>query len=61
MGVVNGRQIGDVVTAVNSVPVKTLAEFATELRKFGIGKTVDLTVERNSVVRRVMVEVMDIS
>ena len=61
MGVVNGRQIGDVVTAVNSVPVKTLAEFATELRKFGIGKTVDLTVERNSVVRRVIVEVMDIS
>ena len=60
-GVVNGQRIGDVVTQVNSVPVKTLAEFATELRKVGIGNKVDLTIERNSVLRRVVVEVMDIS
>ena len=61
VGVVNGQRIGDVVTQVNSVPVKTLAEFATELRKVGIGNKVDLTIERNSVLRRVLVEVMDIS
>ena len=61
VGVVNGQRIGDVVTQVNSVSVKTLAEFATELRKVGIGNTVNLTIERNSVVRRVIVEVMDIS
>ena len=61
MGVIDGRRIGDIVTHVNSVPVKTLAEFATELRKVGIGRRVDLTIERDSVAHRVTVEVMDIS
>ena len=61
MGVINGRRISDVITEVNSVPVKTLAEFATELRKVGIGRNVDLTVMRNSSPRRVLVRVMDIS
>jgi 2-alkenal reductase len=60
-GVINGREIGDVITQANGIQVKTLAEFATELRKVGIGNNVDLTVIRNGVSRRVTVQVIDIS
>ena len=61
VGLVNRQRIGDVVTHVNGVKVNTLAEFAKELRKVGIGNMVNLTIDRNSSSRQVMVEVMDIS
>jgi hypothetical protein len=41
--------------------VRTIAEFATELDRVGIGNTVDLTVRRQNRSITVTVNVMDMS
>ena len=51
---------GDVVTHVGNVPVATLADFARELEKIGVGKDATLTVWRAGRTRTVTVRVIDI-
>lgn len=58
---VEARTLGDVITGVNGTPVRTIAEFATELARIGIGNRAELTVVNEGRTRRVVVEVMDIS
>ena len=55
------RDYGDVITKVDGVAVRTIAEFAAELAKVGIGNTVQITVVNNGRAREVAVTVMDIS
>jgi S1-C subfamily serine protease len=57
----DARNLGDVITAVNGVPVRTIAQFATELGKVGIGNQAELTLINRGRTRRVKVEVSDIS
>jgi 2-alkenal reductase len=53
--------LGDVIVAVNGRKVSSVAELAKELEAIGIGKTAELTVERDGRRRRVSVSVEDIS
>lgn len=62
IGIDRQRQtLGDVITHVNGKQVRTIAEFATELDRVGIGNTVDLTVRRQNRSITVTVNVMDMS
>ncbi len=55
------RDFGDVITAVDGVAVRTIAQFAAELAKVGIGNRARLTVVNRGREREVAVTVMDIS
>ncbi|NQU72944.1 MAG: trypsin-like peptidase domain-containing protein [Rhodospirillales bacterium] len=57
----DGGSFGDVITHVNGVPVRSIAQFATELGKVGIGNKAELTLVNGGRTRRVLVEVSDIS
>ncbi len=55
------REIGDVITKVDGTPVRTIAEFAAELARIGIGNRARLTVVNRGRAREVAVTVTDIS
>ncbi len=55
------RELGDIITRVNGVPVRSVPEFASELAQAGIGARVELTVIGRGGARSVWVRVMDIS
>ena len=57
----DARDFGDVITGVDGVAVRTIAQFAAELAKVGIGNRVRLTVVNRGSKREVAVTVMDIS
>jgi S1-C subfamily serine protease len=54
------EQLGDVIVAVNGIEVFTAAQMSAELDKIGVGKTVNLTVERNGRQREVTLDIVDI-
>jgi S1-C subfamily serine protease len=53
--------IRDVITEVNGKPVHSMEELASALEDAGIGKQVNLTVERDGEARNVKVTVADVS
>jgi len=57
----DARDLGDVITEVDGVAVRTIAQFAAELAKVGIGNRARLTVVNRGTMREVAVMVMDIS
>jgi len=57
----DARDLGDVITEVDGVAVRTIAQFAAELAKVGIGNRARLTVVNRGSTREVAVTVMDIS
>ena len=57
----DARDLGDVITEVDGVPVRTIAQFAAELAKVGIGNRARLTIVNQGSAREVSVAVMDIS
>ena len=57
----DARDLGDVITEVDGVAVRTIAQFAAELAKVGIGNRARLTVVNRGSTRQVAVTVMDIS
>lgn len=54
------QQVGDVITAVNGVKVRSVSELATQLEKVGIGKVAKLTVRRGSNEMEISVTLTDI-
>ncbi len=52
--------LGDVIVGVNGRPVSTLSNLVSELDRAGIGATVELTVLRDKVERKVRVQVIDL-
>ncbi len=54
------RRVGDVITAVDGRPVRSVADMARELDRIGIGNEVELTVLRDGQTRTVRVRVIDI-
>ncbi|HEY7242696.1 MAG TPA: trypsin-like peptidase domain-containing protein [Xanthobacteraceae bacterium] len=56
----NSGQLGDVIVAIDSKPVRRLPDLTDELERLGVGKKVTLQVERDGQTRSVDVEVMDI-
>jgi 2-alkenal reductase len=57
----DARDLGDVITEVDGVAVRTIAQFAAELAKVGIGNRARLTIVNRGNSREVAVMVMDIS
>src|SRR5215469_8232674 len=55
----SGR-IGDVIVAANGMPVHRLADLTDQLEQIGVGKTVDLTIDRNGGKISKSVEIADI-
>ena len=55
------RTLGDIITRVNGVSVRSVSEFAAELTEAGIGAQVELSVLNQGQQRSVWVTVMDIS
>jgi S1-C subfamily serine protease len=53
--------LGDIITAANGKPVRRLSDLTDEIEQVGAGKTVHLTVKRDSQTREVDVAVVDIS
>jgi len=53
--------IRDVITKVNGKPIHSMSELTSSLEDAGIGKHVDLTVERDGQARNVKVTIADIS
>ncbi len=61
IGLDEGQQrLGDVITAVNGNPVRTVSQLAAELAKVGVGKVATLTVVRDSQTREVNVTTIDL-
>lgn len=58
---VQGRQIGDVIVAVQGKPVSSTADMSIVLEAIGIGNKANLTVLRNGQNRQVEVTVQDIN
>jgi 2-alkenal reductase len=52
-------RLGDVIVAVNGEPVRRLSDLTAALEAAGVGKPVDLTIERNGRTATVRVEIMD--
>lgn len=57
----DGGSFGDVITHVNGIAVRGIAQFATELGRVGIGNRAELTLVNGGRARRVLVMVSDIS
>lgn len=55
------RILGDVITAVDGQTVTNIVEFVRVLQGFAVGQTVELEILRDEAVRKVSVQVMDIS
>jgi 2-alkenal reductase len=55
----SGR-IGDVIVAANGMPVHRLADLTDQLEQIGVGKTVDLTIDRNGSKTTKSVEIADV-
>jgi S1-C subfamily serine protease len=53
-------QPGDVIVAADGKPVHRLVDLTDELEQIGVGKTVNLTVERGGNETAVSVQVADI-
>jgi 2-alkenal reductase len=60
-GVDAAGRIGDIIVGANGRPVRRLSELTEALEQAGIGKPVELRVERNGRTRSVDVEVTDVS
>ena len=56
----NGR-IGDIIVAVDGVPVSNLGELANQLERTGVGKSAQLTVLRDGAQVKTDVVVQDIN
>ena len=56
-----GQALGDVITHVDDVPVRSIAELASALDRVGIGNRAELRLLRDGASVKVTVEVMDIS
>jgi S1-C subfamily serine protease len=55
----SGR-VGDVIVAANGTPVHRLSDLTDQLEQIGVGKTIDLTIERNGSKVSKSVEISDI-
>ncbi len=55
------RKLGDIITEVDGVPVRSISAFAAALNEAGIGNRVALTVINGGRERRVWVTVIDVS
>lgn len=55
------RRLGDVITAANGRPVRTIADLAAALAETGIGNWIELTVRRGGRERKVRLRVIDVS
>ncbi|HEX2554953.1 MAG TPA: trypsin-like peptidase domain-containing protein [Microvirga sp.] len=53
-------EAGDVIVAANGRPVRRLADLTAVLEEAGVGKSVELTVDRGGRTSRVQVEVVDL-
>ncbi len=53
-------EIGDVIVGINGKPVRRLSDLTQELERTGVGKPVELTVERNGRTMTVTVQVTDV-
>ncbi len=53
-------ELGDVIVAADGRPVRRLADLAAALERAGVGRSVELTVERDGRTRPVRVEVADV-
>jgi 2-alkenal reductase len=56
-----GGTVADVITAVNGEPVHSISDLATIFEEVGVGKTVNLTVVRDTQSRTVNLPVVDVS
>ena len=55
------RVLGDVIVAVEDVPITKMNDFSESLRKTEIGDVIKLQIQRGKELRELMVTVMDIS
>ncbi len=55
------RTLGDVIVAVESKSVANIDDFIRILQTFKIGETITLDVQRNDMLRKIQVKIMDIS
>jgi 2-alkenal reductase len=53
--------LGDVIMAVNGRPVRNLTELTDQLEQIGVGKTVELSIERDGGTKSVQIQVADIN
>ena len=53
--------IGDVIVAANGKPVRRLADLTDELEQVGVGKTIQLALNRGGSKSSVAVDITDIS
>jgi 2-alkenal reductase len=56
----NTGEIGDIIVGVNGRPVRRLSDLTAELEKAGLGKPVELTIERNGRTQTLSVNVADV-
>jgi len=56
----NTGEVGDIIVGVNGRPVRRLSDLTRELEKAGLGKPVELTIERDGRTQTVTVEVADV-
>lgn len=56
-----GGEIGDVIVAADGRPVRRLADLTAALERSGVGRPVELTVERGGRTRAVRIEVTDVA
>ena len=55
------QELGDVIVGVDGKPVRRLADLTDQLERAGVGKTVQLALNRNGAKTTVAVEVADVS
>ncbi len=53
-------QIGDIIVAANGKPVRRLTDLTDQIEEAGVGKTVDLTINRGGSKSSLKVEVIDV-
>ena len=53
-------QLGDVIVAADGKPVRRLADLTDQLEQDGVGKTVNLTLDRNGSKKSVALQISDI-
>jgi 2-alkenal reductase len=54
-------ELGDIIVAVDDKPVRRLAEFSDRVDQIGVGKTVQLTLNRRGSRATVAVEIADVT
>jgi 2-alkenal reductase len=55
------RALGDVIVGVDGQPVHRLADLTNQLEQVGVGKSVELALNRNGSKTNVKVEVTDVT